>query len=601
MPGISAGKAFVDIIPELSEFNQNVQSGVGKSLTGLGSKLTKTLTPVAGALAASFGLAFKAFDEGADTIVTLTGASGDKLKGLQNVMKEVAGNSKASFGEIGQAVGQLNRRLGLTGEPLKKITQQVADLKELGVAADTEQIAKTFQAWNVDTKNQSSALDKMFKASQLTGVGVDQISSALVSFRPQLQKLGFGLDDSVALLANFESKGLDSGKMMAGLAKGAATLAKEGKNPQKVFEALQQEVERTGLTAGVQAKVFKIFGARAGVQMADALKKGAFSVGNLGEELRNSEGAIADTRDGTRDLGDKLVLLKNKVIGVIGPVGEVGGALFGAVAAIGPALLGFGQLAPVIARVAPAIGSVTAAAAPWLILAAAIGVSVFLLVKYWDEFKAGLARIWGFIKGLFNSALQFIKNWGPVILAVLTGPLGLIILAFTKFRKQTMEIFTKVRDAIVGAFTWVRDRITGIIEGIGGAFKTAINFIIGLVEKGLNFLLAPLRKVGQFANKIPGLGRVVPDIPKISIPRLARGGDVLKGGLTAVGEAGVELLNLPKGAQVAPLDKLVVGGGGGPPIFVNVEGSVVTEKELERIVREAYLALKRRNVRVGLA
>ena len=56
---------------------------------------------------------------------------------------------------------------------------------------------------------------------------------------------------------------------------------------------------------------------------------------------------------------------------------------------------------------------------------------------------------------------------------------------------------------------------------------------------------------------IPLVGRVggfeigLPRIP--TIPMLAAGGIIRSGGLALVGEAGPELLNLPRGAQVTPL------------------------------------------------
>ncbi|KXG42879.1 phage tail tape measure protein [Tepidibacillus decaturensis] len=53
------------------------------------------------------------------------------------------------------------------------------------------------------------------------------------------------------------------------------------------------------------------------------------------------------------------------------------------------------------------------------------------------------------------------------------------------------------------------------------------------------------------------------------IPGLAEGGSVTKSGLTWVGENGPELLNLPKGAEVRPLEKVPLLVGASAPIVLN--------------------------------
>lgn len=51
----------------------------------------------------------------------------------------------------------------------------------------------------------------------------------------------------------------------------------------------------------------------------------------------------------------------------------------------------------------------------------------------------------------------------------------------------------------------------------------------------------------------------------LSFPMFADGTDSAPGGVALVGERGPELVNLPRGSQVIPNDKL----GGGSPIVMN--------------------------------
>lgn len=75
-------------------------------------------------------------------------------------------------------------------------------------------------------------------------------------------------------------------------------------------------------------------------------------------------------------------------------------------------------------------------------------------------------------------------------------------------------------------------------------------------------------------------------------PGLALGGNVLSPGSVLVGERGPELLNLPRGAQVSPLDR---GGRGNITLNITINGSVGVDDIGEQIVRD----LKRRGIFVG--
>jgi len=94
----------------------------------------------------------------------------------------------------------------------------------------------------------------------------------------------------------------------------------------------------------------------------------------------------------------------------------------------------------------------------------------------------------------------------------------------------------------------VKDIFANIWDGIKNAVKAPVNYIIGAINgliKGLNNI-----KVPDWVPLIGGKG-----ISISQIPLLAAGGDIVGSGAAIVGEAGPELLNLPQGAQVTPLNK----------------------------------------------
>ena len=104
---------------------------------------------------------------------------------------------------------------------------------------------------------------------------------------------------------------------------------------------------------------------------------------------------------------------------------------------------------------------------------------------------------------------------------------------------------------LTGVFKKFGDFFKKVWEGITNVFKTAINFII----KGINTLIGGLNKIKppQWLTDLTG----VTGVNLNPIPLLAEGGDVIEAGKAIVGEAGPEVLDLPRGARVTPLDREV--------------------------------------------
>lgn len=115
-------------------------------------------------------------------------------------------------------------------------------------------------------------------------------------------------------------------------------------------------------------------------------------------------------------------------------------------------------------------------------------------------------------------------------------------------------ILSGVIEFITGVFTgdwgkaWegVKNVFSNIINGLGNIFKAPINYII----KGINTFIRGLNKI-QIPNWVPLIGGKGFNIGEI--PLLAKGGNITMSGAAVVGEAGPEIINLPKGASVSPL------------------------------------------------
>lgn len=176
---------------------------------------------------------------------------------------------------------------------------------------------------------------------------------------------------------------------------------------------------------------------------------------------------------------------------------------------------------------------------------------------------------------------------GLLAAGVIIGGLILLEKKFGIVSDAVRFLKEKALDPLMGVFA-------GLGAAIGGAFtvgvdlaKKAINTLIGLVETGLNFIFLPYRTAAGFIDKIPVIGGAVPDFVKreLKLPRLHTGG-------VFPGFGGMEgLAILQAGERVSPRGTEASQG-----IVVNVAGSVITERDLGRVIADAL----RQNALLGV-
>ena len=186
------------------------------------------------------------------------------------------------------------------------------------------------------------------------------------------------------------------------------------------------------------------------------------------------------------------------------------------------------------------------------------------LVPLGDAFSV-VAEI---ISAVFEAAFQNLQN-------VMDG-----------FQTYLTGLITFITGVFSGDWGAAWEGVKGIFEGVvntlGAVFKIPINAIIGLINgfiRGLNKIKIP--------DWVPGVGGKGINISEI--PLLAKGGDIQLSGAAIVGEAGPELVQLPRGAKVSPLKE---GEGVGGNKTNNItQNNYFTQKELSPY--QAQLEVKR--------
>lgn len=232
------------------------------------------------------------------------------------------------------------------------------------------------------------------------------------------------------------------------------------------------------------------------------------------------------------------------------------------------------------------------------------GEAIDVIVAVWEKnLKPAFDNICLFLENVLYPAFDFVFT--NCILPTVESVFDTLISLWDGTLKPAFEGITEF---ISGVFTgnwrkaWegVSKIFSGIWNGLESIAKTPINAIIGMMNKlisGLNTIKLP--------DWIPGIGGAGINIPKI--PKLWRGTNFAKGGMTLVGEQGPELVNLNRGASVLPAHKTrsvldggslnVNGIGSGPTISI---GQLVVREEADvnRIAEQLY-RLQQRNRRKG--
>lgn len=448
-----------------------------------------------------------AYNDSLASVSAITGAVGKDLEKLEALSMNTAKASKMLGADVLKAyelVGSAKPELLENAEALDGVTRSVITLSKasrMDMEASAKSLTDVMNQFNIAGKDSGKVIDVLAAGAKFGAAAIPQISDAIVQFGTVAKQSNVSLQESVAAIEVFASKGIkgaEAGTKMRNVLTTLATakalpkkaqkeLAKFGVDLDIVSDAslpLNQRLKEMSKIAGDATAMVKVFG-------KENQGAGAILLNNIDalEDLtaKVDENGVAQTQATTNTNTLKFALesiktsflnattasnSKSKSLKIVKKALKFVADNMETVIAIGGILLAGFVALKVASGIMTAISIATKiwTAAQWLLnialnanpiglivlgIAALIGIIAAVIVKY-DEWGAGLT--------------------------LLMGPFGMIINLIMSFRRNWDMIKKSFKDG-------------GIVGGLKAIGKVLIDA-----------LLFPIQKLLELVSKIPGLG-----------------------------------------------------------------------------------------------
>lgn len=289
-----------------------VQNTFGQRMGQAGAGMTKYVTAPLLAVGTAAFAAFSSVDEGMDTIVTKTGASGEALDAMEQNLRNIVSTIPTDFATAGAAIGEVNTRFGLTGSALESLSTQFIQFAAINgqdVSQSVDNASKVLAAFGLGAEDAGTMLDALNTVGQQTGVDVGTLSQQLYANAAQFQEMGLSATQAAAFLGQADMAGIDAATMLTGLKKAMQTATADGTTLDAVLAGFTASMSGNASEADKLAFAYEIFGTKAGAAIYNAVSQGTLSLTDFDGSLGDFAGSVASTFEGTLDPIDSVKML----------------------------------------------------------------------------------------------------------------------------------------------------------------------------------------------------------------------------------------------------------------------------------------------------
>lgn len=554
----------------IKEAGAKIEEYGGKA-SKVGETLTKNVTTPLTAAAAAGVAAFSAVDEGVDTIVTATGASGEALDGLVASYETIATSIPEELGDVASAVGEVNTRFHTTGEELEGQTTlflQFAKITGGDVVSSVDSADKVLKTFGKTSDDASGLLGMVAKAAQDTGINAQGLMDDVLANSATFKELNFSLEESVNFMALLDENGVESGVALAGLKKAVVNLTDAGMSESEALQTVIDKIKNAGSETEALTIAQETFGTKGAAEMATAIREGRLSLDDLSASMADYSTVVTDTYNNTMDGVDGATTAANAAKIAMSTLGETISDMLAPifqhltqllidakarfdtlddgqkqaivtigliVAAIGPALVIIGKVITAVGTITTGVGS----------LVGFVGGTVVPLIT--GTVMPALSGLWALM----------LANPISIVIAAIAAIVAAFVLLWNKcegFRNFWINLFSSVKSTVVDAKNNVLSTFDGIKNGISSRIESAKNSVHNAIENIKGFF--------NFSWSLPHLqlphpyisGRFSlnpPSVPSFGINWYKEGG--ILSGAQIFGQMGGNLLGGGEAGQEAVL------------------------------------------------
>lgn len=325
------GTLSFSITADISDFQKKLEklerkiNSYARKMDAMGKGLSTSLTVPLAALGTAAVKAGLDVEKALKTIRIGTGATGEALKGLNADFKAIAGSVPSSIGESAQAIADLNTMTGATGKTLQEFATAALDASRMmgtNLGGTISSVGKLLNNWNLSADKGVTVLDKLFFASQSTGMGLDAIAQSVTGVGSSLREMGFSLDESIALVSSLDKAGVGAATVTRSLSRALANMAKAGiTDSATAFRSIVDSIKNAETQSKATAIAVETFGAKAGPQLAASIREGRLEIASFADDIRGAGGTIAQTAKDTEGFSERWGKMVNQMTMALEPLG----------------------------------------------------------------------------------------------------------------------------------------------------------------------------------------------------------------------------------------------------------------------------------------
>jgi TP901 family phage tail tape measure protein len=462
---------------ELEKTGENLKEFGGK-VTDAGKVMSVGVTAPIMAIGAAGVAASKDYNDAFNTVIKKTGATGKAAEDLEKSFRKVIAAGPDTFGDVGQAVGEVNTQFGFLGATLEDMSDlmlQFATINGQDVTSTSIAAKKAIEAYGLSNKDLESVLDAVTKTAQNTGQSTKDLFDKAVAGAPQIKALGLTFAEGTALIGNFEKSGVDSAAALGYLSKASIVFAKDGKTLEQGLSETVKKISESKSETEALTIASEVFGAKGASKMVDAIKRGTFNLKDFSSAGKDAERSVRTTFEQSLKPTDQAAIAYNNAKLALADVGNaIQVALMPflqkATKVLQELAQWFGNLSPHMKQVILIVGGILAAIGPLLVIIGTVISSIGSIIGVFAPLAAAIAEAGGLMAWL-----------GPVFAAI-TGPISLIILAVIGLIAIFVALWKNNED--------FRNAVLGIWESIKIGFQLALDFIWNIVQSVMSSVLA---------------------------------------------------------------------------------------------------------------